>query len=134
MADLHIEDFFADSCKIVASIYLVFPRPITLFVEDISGPDEPDEYGVHSARHQSCFASMLWLAQENYLSFQDTIRSEAIDQAVLSGRCISALLSPCPESSQHQNRIQLIQAAIKTRSNTQMAKAFEPLLHSMVST
>ena len=98
MADLHIEEFFADGARILVSLYRIFPRPITLFVEDIAGPDEPDEYGVHSHRHQACFATMLFLHNEGFVDYAETIRSEALDQASLSGKALSLLLSPLPDA------------------------------------
>jgi len=53
MADLHIEDFYRDVAKIFLQLYAVFPRKTILYVEDISGPDEPDEYGLHHPRFQA---------------------------------------------------------------------------------
>ncbi|MEM7100327.1 MAG: hypothetical protein AAF541_18820 [Pseudomonadota bacterium] len=94
MADIHIEEFYADAAKMLVSLYGIFPRPVTLFVEDICGPDEPDEYGVHSHRHQACFATMLFLANEGFIQFGQTIRSEAVDQASLTGKCFSSLMTP----------------------------------------
>ena len=96
MADLHIEEFFGDAGRILVSLYRIFPRPVTLFVEDICGPDEPDEYGVHSHRHQACFATMLFMQVHGFISYNETIRSEALDQTSLSGACLSLLLSPMP--------------------------------------
>lgn len=84
MADIHIDDFYKDSAMILCALYNNFPRPHTLYVEDIIGPDEPDEFGLQSKRHQSCFATMLWLGSEGYLRYTDTIRQMAIDQAVLT--------------------------------------------------
>jgi hypothetical protein len=84
MADIHIEDFYKDAAKILVQLYRAFPRKATLYIEDISGPDTPDEFGIHSPRHQSCFACILWLADEGYLRYTDVIRQEAVDQAVLS--------------------------------------------------
>ena len=153
MPDIHIEEFFGDAAKIVVNLYSVFPRPVSIFVEDICGPDEPDEYGVHSNRHQACFATLVWLGEQGYLSYADTIRSEAVDQAVLSGACFSTLLSilapadaaqnpamtipeptrDLPESIQHQHRTLIygLQQALNSKSSTQVSLAFEPLLHLM---
>ncbi|TVS16755.1 MAG: hypothetical protein EA417_08880 [Gammaproteobacteria bacterium] len=91
MSDLHIDDFCKDIALVLNQLYLTFPRKSTLFVEDISGPDEPDEYGLHTARHMSCLGAILWLAEEGYIRFEDTIRQEAVDQAVLGGRMFSLL-------------------------------------------
>ena len=92
MSDLHIEEFYKDAARTIATLFQAFPRAVPIYVEDICGPDKPDEYGVHS--HQACFAAMLWLAEEGFLRYDDTIRQEAIDQAVLTGRCFANLLKP----------------------------------------
>lgn len=84
MADIHIEDFYKDTALILLQLYLLFPRKTSVYVEDIAGPDAPDEFGLHSPRHMACFGAMLWLADEGHLRYEDTIRQEAIDQAVLT--------------------------------------------------
>ncbi len=84
MADLHIDDFYRDSAMILLHLYSSFPRKIILYVDDICGPDSPDEFGLHSDRHQSCFSALVWLAESGYINFTDTIREEALDQTVLS--------------------------------------------------
>lgn len=86
MADLHIEDFYRDVAKVFLQLYAVFPRKTILYVEDISGPDEPDEFGLHHPRFEAAFSAMVWLAEHGYLTFQDTIRQEALDQVALSRR------------------------------------------------
>ncbi len=145
MAGIHIDEFYADAAQIIVSLYDVFPRPVTIFVEDICGPDEPDEYGVHSHRHLACFATLLWLAEEGYIRYNETIRSEAIDQAVLSGRCFTALLTPAPGATQaettdlppsikaeHATVIYRLSQALKSRSSVDIQTAFAPLLNRMV--
>ena len=94
MTDIHVDDFFRDGAKVLTQLYAVFPRRHSVFVEDICGPEEPDEFGLHSQRHLSCFGTMLWLGEEGYLRYEDTIRHEAIDQAVLSARCFTLLSTP----------------------------------------
>lgn len=91
MADIHITDFYRDAAKALNQIYGSFPRLVTVFVEDISGPDSPDEFGLHSPRHQACFATLLWLAAEGYIRYHDTIRQEAIDQATLTHKGFTLL-------------------------------------------
>jgi hypothetical protein len=86
MADLHIDDFYRDCAMIFLRLYATFPRKTVLYVDDICGPDTPDEFGLHSERHQACFSAMTWMAEAGYLSFTETIREEALDQAVLSQR------------------------------------------------
>lgn len=93
MADLHIDDFYRDVATIFLRLYAVFPRKTILYVEDICGPDQPDEFGLHHPRFEAGFSAMVWLAEQGYLNFQDTIRAEALDQAVLSRRAFLLLTS-----------------------------------------
>jgi hypothetical protein len=86
VADLHIEDFYRDVARIFVRLYANFPRKMILYVEDICGPDEPDEFGLHHPRFQSGFSAMVWLAEHGYINFYATIREEALDQVVLSER------------------------------------------------
>ncbi len=96
MADIHIADFYKDAARILVQLYNQFPRPHMLFVEDIAGPDTPDEFGLHSPRHQACLSTMLWLAQSGYLSYETLVRQEAIDQAALTQRGFTLLATPLP--------------------------------------
>jgi hypothetical protein len=94
MADLHIEDFYRDVATILLRLYSVFPRKATLYVEDVSGPDQPDEFGLHSPRFQAAFSAIVWLADHGYLYFAETIRDEAVDQATLSEKAFLLLCAP----------------------------------------
>jgi hypothetical protein len=96
MADIHVEEFYKDAAIALAQLYAVFPRRVNLFVEDIAGPDEPDEFGLHSKRHMACFGALLWLAEEGLVRYVDTIRQEALDQAVLTREAFIRLSSPAP--------------------------------------
>ena len=98
MADIHVEEFYKDAAIALVQLYGAFPRRINLFVEDIAGPDEPDEFGLHSKRHMACFGALLWLAEEGLLRYVDTIRQEALDQAVLTRDAFIRLSSPAPET------------------------------------
>lgn len=84
MADLHIDDFYRDCAVIMLRLHTSFPRKTILYVDDISGPDMPDEFGLHSERHHSCLSAMVWLGEAGYLDFTETIRDEALDQCVLT--------------------------------------------------
>jgi len=92
--ELNIDDFCHDVGKILTVLHKVFPRPIILSVDDICGPEETDEFGIHSNRYLACFSTMLWLAEEGYIRFAETLRNEGIDQAVLSARCFAHLTRP----------------------------------------
>jgi hypothetical protein len=84
MADLHIDDFYKDVALILLRLYGVFPRKHLLFVDDICGFEEPDEFGLPSARSLACFSTMVWLGEQGYLRYEVPIRQEALDQSVLS--------------------------------------------------
>lgn len=93
MADIHIDDFYKDTARILLQLYNAFPRKASVFVEDIAGPDQPDEFGLHSKRHMACFGAMLWLSEEGFIRYVDTIRQEAIDQAILTQQSFVRLSS-----------------------------------------
>lgn len=143
MADLHIEDFYRDVARVFAQLYASFPRKIILYVEDISGPDEPDEFGLHHPRFQACFSAMIWLAEQGYLRFTDTIGEEALDQAVLTQKSFLLLTAPSalhlaeptPEQESvpsvsrtiHTNIAQL-RSALHSKSSIQIGRCVSYLL------
>jgi hypothetical protein len=98
MTDLHIDDFYRDSAEILLRLYNQFPRKIILYVDDICGPDTPDDYGLPSDRYQACFSAMVWLGEQNYLTHAGTIRQQALDQVVLSEKGFLLLSSRSPIS------------------------------------
>ena len=93
MTDIHIDDFYRDTANILVTLYNTFPRHITLYVEDISGPDTPDDFGLHSKRHESCLSTLLWLANSDYLNYKGLIKREGIEEATLSHRTFLLLNS-----------------------------------------
>ena len=93
MADIHIDDFYKDAAVTLLRLYATFPRKIILYVEDICGPDTPDEFGLPSDRFLAGFSAMIWLAEEGYLRFDATIKQEALDQAVLTEKALLLLAS-----------------------------------------
>ncbi|MDO3722509.1 hypothetical protein QVZ43_12330 [Marinobacter sp. chi1] len=97
MADIHVEEFYKDVAIALVQLYGSFPRRVNVFVEDIAGPDEPDEFGLHSKRHMACFSALLWLQEEGLLRYVDTIRQDALDQAVLTQKAFVRLSSPTLE-------------------------------------
>lgn len=82
--DLQINDFYHDASRALLTLYRVFPRKTTLYVDDLIGYHEPDEYGLPHVRHQSCLGTLLWLGEEGYLRHAGTLHHEALEQAVLS--------------------------------------------------
>ncbi|CAH0992716.1 hypothetical protein SIN8267_02849 [Sinobacterium norvegicum] len=100
MTDIHINDFYKDCGLILLALYQHFPRPFTLYVEDISGPDSIDQYGLHSERHQSCLGAMLWLEEEGFIRYQQVEKQESIDGARLSQKALSRLTQAIPVEKQ----------------------------------
>lgn len=96
--DLQIDEFYKDCAAGLLQLYLVFPRRTALYVEDLIGLEETDEFGLPSKRHQSCLGALLWLADEGYLRFDSTIRYEALDQAVLSQKGFLRLSRAVPRT------------------------------------
>ncbi|MDO3380576.1 hypothetical protein [Gilvimarinus algae] len=153
MADIHISDFHKDAAKALNMLYSSFPRKLTVFVEDISGPDTPDEFGLHSPRHQACLAALMWLAAEGYIRYEDTIRQEAVDQATLTHKgftllssliscrshlanhatLINAQFEPVLEESQIEGdfapAIELVRAALRGRSSNAIDAIMQILLN-----
>ena len=84
MIDLHIEDFCHDIIKTLLRLYEAFPSKHSVYIDEIAGPMELDEYGLPSDRHQRCLGAMLWLQQENIILIDDVIPQQAIDQASLT--------------------------------------------------
>lgn len=94
--DLQIDDFHKDAAGGLLLLYQAFPRKTALYVEDLIGREAPDEFGLPSKRHQSCLGALLWLAEEGYLRFANTIHFEALDQAVLSEKAFLRLTRIVP--------------------------------------
>jgi hypothetical protein len=96
--DLQIDDFYKDAASGLLMLYQAFPRKMALYVEDLIGREEPDEFGLPSKRHQACLGALLWLAEEGYLRFESTIAYDALDQAVLSEKGFLRLSRALPHA------------------------------------
>ncbi|MCV6613624.1 MAG: hypothetical protein OIF35_01520 [Cellvibrionaceae bacterium] len=138
MSDLHIDDFYRDSARILLQLYRHFPRRAMIYTEDINGADCPDDFGLPSDRHQACFSAMLWLADNGYLEYGSTVALEALDQAVLSksGFTLLAAIESKPEYLGHSNpgkaepqtRSQLLRYKLKHESSIKLADYMRYLL------
>lgn len=144
MASINVDDFFKDAARTLTALYGVFPRRHAIFVDDIYQAEEPDEFGLHSERYQACFGTLLWLGEEGYLRFADAIRDEAIDQAVLTGRCFTLLSSPAAELGEvdgtdlpelvrleQSSHVHRIRTALANRSSTELRMAMIALMRRM---
>lgn len=128
MSDLHINDFYKDAGKILLQLYKNFPKKATVLVEDIAGPDSPDDFGLASERHQACFGAMLWLAEAGYLQYAETIRQEAIDQAILTHKAFTLLTASCEADSPAKSNIHNLRLALKSGSSNQLEECLRSLL------
>jgi len=113
IGDLNIDDFCKDFAKSLIFLYKRFPVSTTLFVEDISGPDEPDEFGLHSPRFEACFSALVWLKEADYIDYKSTIRQEAIEEATLSHRSLRLLSALDQESLTQDNTTRTRVGALK---------------------
>jgi hypothetical protein len=80
-------------------LYQAFPSKTTLYIDELIGYMEPDEFGLPSDRQQRCLSTFIWLAEEGYLRYQSTIRFEALDQIELCEKAflrLSNAVSPLP--------------------------------------
>lgn len=135
MADLNLLDFYKDAALAIVQLHMTFPRKVELYVEDLIGPDHVDEFGLHSKRHDACFGTLLWLAEEGFIRYQTTIRQEAIDQAVLTGKTlvllnsvVDAVVTDIPvvplsefEMRERLTLVEHIRRAVKAESSEQLA-------------
>ena len=142
MSDIHVGDFYKDTAKILLQLYAAFPRQSTVYVEDISGPSNPDEFGVHDNRFLACFSTMLWLKDEGYIRYVDTIRQEAVDQATLTEKCFLLLSAktqlpvPTPDEealpetaiSEAQTLINALRRALRSRDSQAIGQVIQELL------
>jgi hypothetical protein len=93
-ATLNIDDFSRDVARTLVILASVFPRPREVFVEDVYQPEETDEFGMHSDRYLACFQTLVWMREEGFIRFTNTVRTDSVEQAVLTGRCLALLIQP----------------------------------------
>ena len=147
MADLNLIDFYRDSALILLSLQRAFPRKMDLFVEDLIGPDQVDEFGLHTKRHESCLGTMLWLADEGYLRYATTIRQEGIDQAVLTAGALVKLCTvnaspltevvlddvPSFEALERQTMLEHMRRALNSQSSEQIIQVMRTFFETPVA-
>ncbi|SMF34734.1 hypothetical protein SAMN02745866_02215 [Alteromonadaceae bacterium Bs31] len=139
MSDLNLVDFCRDTAKVLVKLYGKFPQKIILYVEDIAGPDSPDEFGLHCDRFIAGFHCLQWLAETDYIQYSQTIRQEAIEDATLTHRSFTFLSGPehmnlsapevCPPAQKQdiaspklQRRIDTLSTALKTASSDHLTQ------------
>jgi len=98
MLDVHIDDFFKDCAVILLHGFKYFPAKQILYVEDICGPDDADEFGLHSPRHLAAFGAIIWLQEEGYIRFSEIDRQESVDEFVLASKAFTRLINTDSEN------------------------------------
>ena len=94
MADINIDNFYRHIAKILNILYTAFPTRSPIYVDEVAGIDEPDEYGLHSPHYTAGFFALIWLADEGFLRYSDTIRQDGIDHAALTNKAFMRLTEP----------------------------------------
>ncbi|WP_045860549.1 hypothetical protein [Teredinibacter purpureus] len=136
MADIHIDDFCRDAAKTLSLLYKKFPQKLIVYVEDIAGPDTPDEFGLHNPRFLAGFHALQWLAETDYIQYSQPIRQEAIEDATLSHRGFTYLSGPdttayqtltekqlgSPLPHQLPRRIDTLRQTLKSGSSDQLSQ------------
>lgn len=121
MHDLHIGDFCNDAAKILIALYRRFPVKNTLYMEDIIGPDTPDEFGLHSPRHMACFGAALWLAEEGYFRYSQPVYQEALEDVVLSQKAFLHFAS-CDKQQLGTTRIKQLTHVLANESSETLSQ------------
>ena len=91
MADINIENFYQHIARILSILYINFPSKAAIYVDEVAGIDEPDEYGLHSPTYTAGFYALLWLEEEGYMRYADVIRQDGVDQATLTQKAFLKL-------------------------------------------
>ena len=54
--DLQIDDFYKDCAAGMLMLYQAFPRKVALYIEDLIGHEEPDEFGLPANATRAAWA------------------------------------------------------------------------------
>jgi len=94
---LNIEDFCADTARIWLFLLDQFPKSITLYIDDIVGPDHEDEFGLKTDRYIRALEAVIWLEAEGYLRFQQRVKQESFDECTLTLKGLRTLIRTNPK-------------------------------------
>jgi hypothetical protein len=138
MIDINIDDFFHDISITLLSLYQQFPRKISLYIEDISGPDDMDEFGLHSNRYLSAIGAVTWLHEEGYIRYSNITHQESVEDCTLTQKAFVKLIRPTFEAGtksitnsieKHQNTLaQRLHNALKEQSSISQRSLLEEYL------
>ncbi|MEZ5597792.1 MAG: hypothetical protein R3E84_15640, partial [Pseudomonadales bacterium] len=136
---LNLDDFCRDVARALIILAAVFPRPRDLFVEDVYAAEDTDEFGLHSDRYLACFNALVWLREEGFIRYTDTLRNDAVEQAVLTGRCLSTLIFPrglagasASIAVDENTRLRELRAALQEGSSTALRLAVMAVVGEVV--
>jgi hypothetical protein len=91
MIDVNIDDFYHDVAVTLLSLYQQFPLKISLYIEDVCGPEDADEFGLHSRRHLSCIGALEWMHDEGFIRYLDIVKQECAEQCTLTQKAFRKL-------------------------------------------
>ena len=137
LATLNIDDFCRDVAVALLQLASRFPRPYNLFVEDVYQPEETDEFGLHSERFLACFSALSWLHDEGYIRYEQALRMEAVEQAVLTARSLTLLVTPQSDEGdptialEKDTLLARLRAALRAGSSTELRWAVIELMNKM---
>jgi len=123
MLDIHITEFYNDVGRVFNFLYQQFPRPVTLWTDDIGGPDNTDEFGMHSERYLASFATVTWLKDEHYIRFEDVDKQDAFNHCCLTEQGFQALIGVEQTVHNETRPIDLIRHALHEESSILMEDA-----------
>ena len=133
MLDIHITEFYNDCGKIFQLLYGQFPRPISLWTQDICGPDNTDEFGMHSERYLAAYATVLWLKEEGYLRFDDVDKKDAFNHCCLTETGFQSLIGMQQTANQDARPIDHIRLAVHEQSSDLMEQAVSLVFSNKLS-
>ncbi len=135
MIDINIDDFFHDIAVTLLSLYQQFPRKVSLYLEDISGPDDMDEFGLHSNRYLSTIGAVSWLNDEGYIRYSSIVHQESVEDCTLTQMAFVKLIRPTLPSNhmadassvekQQHTLAQQLHGALKDQSSIEVRRLIE---------
>lgn len=133
LSDLHILDFYHDAAIALLQLYTFFPRKSNMFVQDIIGEDQTDEFGLHSVRHESCLSTLIWLGEEGLLRHNGLIQRQGLDQAVLTQHCFRSLNKGFEDNAAEAFVHKLYKTA-RTGSSTELSSCMSHFFDTLFQT
>lgn len=134
MITVNIDDFYHDVAVTLLSLYQQFPLKISLYIEDVCGPDEADEFGLHSRRHLSCIGALEWMHDEGFIRYTDIAKQECTEQCTLTQKAFRKLAFPkidqCREQAssiekQQSSLVYKLHQAVKDQSSIEIRDLIE---------